>query len=328
VTKVSVIRPNKEDLQAFQVSELMPDSVTDFDLWVEVETAFTLYATAPYKWRGDELERLKDKGRTVLYYFTRDAPKAKAYSALHKVRSLDLLAAPKERILNLTDAAAELTQILYIHGLSTSLLAKGQAIASAMVDCVQEDPSAIAAIGLLANHDYYTYYHSARVAAYAIAVSLQLSLTDRKRLESVAIGCMLHDIGKVKIDLGVLNKKDKLTKDEMLLVRRHPVFGDEIVADSILDTVPRSIILHHHERLDGTGYPNNLTEKEQLEEVKIAAVADLFDALTTNRPYQQAMSKYQALDFIRHRLLHNIHKDSFRALVEILGNDLSKSGEK
>src|SRR5690606_10312314 len=105
-----------------------------------------------------------------------------------------------------------------------------------------------------------------------------------------------------------------------------PVFGDEIVAGSILDVVPRSIILQHHERLDGSGYPNNLSGREQLEEVKIAAFADLFDALTTNRPYQKAISKYQALDFIRHRLLHNLHKDSYRAMVEILAKDLAKGG--
>lgn len=319
---MSVNHPEKKDLSPMRVQDLMDSSVTDFDLWAEIESAYTLYATAPYRWDGGELERLKVKGHGVLYYFTRDEPKAQAYQALHSVRAIDPSGSPAERIVNLADAAAELTQVLYIHGLTPSLLAKGQNIATAMVSCVSEDPTAIAAIGSLASHDYYTYYHSARVAAYALSIALHLSLGDEQRLQSIAIGCLLHDIGKAKVDLNVLNKPGKLNEEEWKLVKQHPEFGDEIVSDSILDAVSRAIILHHHERLDGTGYPHNLTEREQLEEVKIAAVADLFDALTTTRPYQKALTRYKALDLIRHKLLHNIHRDSYRALVEILGNDL------
>jgi putative two-component system response regulator len=106
------------------------------------------------------------------------------------------------------------------------------------------------------------------------------------------------------------------------MMKQHPVYGDDVVKGSLLAVTPREIILHHHERFDGTGYPHNLAERELLEEVKIAAFADVFDALTTNRPYQVSRTRFEALDFIRHKLLKNIHRDSFQAMVELLGNDL------
>jgi HD-GYP domain-containing protein (c-di-GMP phosphodiesterase class II) len=220
---------------------------------------------------------------------------------------------------NLTEAAAELTRVLYTHPLTDAAFLMGKEIATAMVACVEEDNSCIAAIGLLAHHDYYTYYHSARVAAYSLAIAMHLSQRDSAVLQEMAIGALLHDIGKSKVDLSVLNKRGAYTEQDWQLMKQHPVFGDKIVSSSTLAHLPREIILHHHERLDGTGYPHNLGDHELLEEVKIAAFADVFDALTTNRPYQVSRSRYEALDFIRHRLLKNMHKDSYEALVALLG---------
>lgn len=316
-----IINVKKRDMVPFEVQNLLAGSVTDFDLWVEVKDTMTLYATAPYKWDTAEIGRLKDKNHATMYYFTRDRTKVETYQALHRIREIDMSLAPPERLLNLTDAAAELTQVLYSHDLSTSLLAKGQEIANGMVATLLEDITAVSALGLLANHDYYTYYHSARVASYALAISMQLSLRDQEQLQSIAIGCLMHDIGKSQVKLEVLNKKDKLDSEEWELMKKHPEFGNDLVQESILDMVPRAIILHHHERLDGSGYPHNLSANELLEEVKIASFADVFDALTTNRSYQQARSKFEALDFIKHKLLKNIHKDSFKAMVAILGLD-------
>ena len=141
---------------------------------------------------------------------------------------------------------------------------------------------------------------------------------DQALLTELATGAMLHDVGKSKIDLAVLNKPGGFTPQEWELMQQHPVFGDAIVADSLLSVMPREIILHHHEQLDGSGYPHHLGERELLEEVKIAAFADVFDALTTNRPYQAARTPYEALDFIKHKLLKNVHKDSYQALVQLL----------
>lgn len=328
MTDQSRLKPLKHEMLAFRVDGILDNSNTDFDLFLEVAGKLALYARSPYKWTKDELDRLIGDGHEVFYYFSADLAKGEAYRELHHKITIDRTSAPPERMLNLTDAAAELTRILYKYPLSETGVTMVKDVASAMVACLQEDRSCVSALGLLANHDHYTYYHSARVAAYSVAIAMHLSQHDQASLQEMATGALLHDVGKSRIDLAVLNKHGALTKEEWEQMKLHPVFGEEVVRPSLLSMMPRAIILHHHERFDGTGYPHNLTEHELLEEVKIAAFADVFDALTTNRPYQVSRSRYEALDFIRHKLLKNVHKDSFQAMVELLGKDLATDQKK
>lgn len=328
------LNPSKQEMLTYPVDGIIDNTTTDFDLYLDVAKAnagpdhLTLYAKAPYKWSRDELTRLLSDGHGIFYYFTADRDKVEAYKAVHHAVRIDTTSPPAERIANLTDAAAELTKILYKYPLTGSSYALVEGIAKAMVDCVEEDKSCVAALGLLASHDQYTYYHSARVSAYALAIAMHLSQKDAAQLQAMAIGALLHDVGKSRVDLAVLNKRGALTKEEWDMMRRHPVFGDEVVSQSLLSAVPREIILHHHERFDGSGYPHQLTENELLEEVKIAAFADIFDALTTNRPYQASRTRFEALDFIRHKLLKTVHRDSFLAMVELLGDGLGGPGKK
>lgn len=305
-------------MSAFPVDKILDNSATDFDLYLEVGGKLSLYAKAPYKWSKDELSRLLTDGHKQFFYFTADKDRVEAYRLVHQQVKIDTTSPPPLRIVNLTDAAAELTKILYNHPLTAASIGKLDEIAKSMVSCVEEDPSCVSALGKLANHDYYTYYHSARVSAYALAIAMHLSQKDPAHLTQMATGALLHDVGKSKIELGVLNKAGAFTPQEWELMKQHPVFGEAIVSDSLLAIMPRHIILYHHERFDGTGYPHNLTEKELLEEVKIVAFADVFDALTTNRPYQVSRTHFEALDFIHHKLLKNMHKDSYHAMVELL----------
>lgn len=311
--------PGRAELSPFPVEAILDNSTTDFDLYLEVAGGLTLYAKAPYKWALEELGRLLGEGHRSLFHLTVDQRKVEAYRRLALSIRIPENLAPDRRIMGLTDAAAELTRVLFEYPLTAASLAQVQAVAAGMVTCIAEDPACVAALGNLSSHDEYTYYHSARVAAYTLAVAMKLSLTDEVQLRELATGALLHDVGKSRIGLGLLHKQGALTKDEWAELKRHPVYGDEVVTDADLGVMPRSVILHHHERFDGSGYPHSLTERELLEEVKIAAFADVFDALTTSRPYQIQRSRYEALDLIRHKLLKNLHKDAFDAMVELLG---------
>ena len=318
------LHPSKSSMLAFAVDRMIDNSETDFDLYLEIGDELSLYAPAPYHWLKDELGRLLAGGHISLYHFTADLPKAETYQLIHHKVVIDESQPPAKRLLDLTDAAAELTRILYHHPLTPTVIGKVRDIAKAMVACVNEDPTCITALGNLAHHDYYTYYHSARVCAYALAMSMQMTQRDGLHLTEIATGALLHDVGKSKINLDVLNKRGAFTPMEWEEMKLHPVHGDVLVADSLLSVAPRQIILHHHERLDGSGYPHNLTDHELLEEVKIVSFADVFDALTTNRPYQVSRTHFEALGFIRDKLLKNMHKDSYQALVALL----SEPGKK
>ena len=305
-------------MQPLAVADISDDTSTDFDLYIEVGDSLALYAAAPYKWSKAECDRLVQQGREKLYYGSADGDRVEAYRALTKLPPLPRESDPNIQIVHLTGAASELTRVLFEHPLSPAALEKGRDIAKALVETVSSDPKCVQALGLLARHDDYTYFHSARVAAYALAIALKLSAEDQSHLQEITLGCLLHDIGKSRIDLAVLNKPDSLTVREWDLIRKHPEFGADMIADSALPFTSSEIILHHHERMDGTGYPHNLKADELLDEVKIAAFADLFDALTTNRPYQQAMTRFKALDYIRHNLRKTVFDECFRAMVVIL----------
>ena len=142
--------------------------------------------------------------------------------------------------------------------------------------------------------DVYTRGHSERVGASSrrLALALDLSPSDA---EIVARAGLLHDIGKIGIPESVLRKAGPLSADEWVLMRRHPVIGAQIVAPFEFFTSGAVIIRHHHERVDGSGYPDGLTGSAIPVGARIVAVADVSDALTSDRPYRPAMSADDAL---------------------------------
>jgi putative two-component system response regulator len=146
--------------------------------------------------------------------------------------------------------------------------------------------------------DPYTEDHCDRLAQYATALGTALNL-DRPDLDALYRGAFLHDIGKIAIPDRVLLKKGRLTPDEYLLMQQHPIIGDDLCRTvRSLDAV-RGIVRHHHERLDGRGYPDGLTGDETPLLARIVGLVDVFDALTTDRPYRKALTVDVALEIMR-----------------------------
>lgn len=172
-------------------------------------------------------------------------------------------------------------------------------LVSEMVDFVTEDVGAVANLMQLSKHDYYTYNHCVDVAVYTISLAKQLYGSDRDKLIQAGLGGLLHDIGKRKIDLSLINKKTKLSQEEWEEIKKHPDYGHEILRS--VDHVPvdsKRAVYEHHENYDGTGYPNKKRGDETCELSRIVAIADVFDALTTERSYHKAISAKEALDLM------------------------------
>ncbi len=146
--------------------------------------------------------------------------------------------------------------------------------------------------------DNYTYGHSARVARFAIAVAERLEFT-REELKELEMGCLLHDIGKIHVRDAVLNKQCNLDQEESLEIAQHPLLGSQILelAPSLHKYIPG--VKHHHERFDGTGYPDRLSGDEIPIHAQILALADTYDAMTSSRPYRQGLSQEKAIAEIR-----------------------------
>jgi putative two-component system response regulator len=140
--------------------------------------------------------------------------------------------------------------------------------------------------------------HSGQLADYAAKLGQNLGMTEED-LEELRLGCLLHDIGKVAIPDRILLKPEHLSAEETEIVRQHPVTGEEICAPlrSLRGILP--MIRHHHERMDGSGYPDGLSGEEIPLKARILQIADVYDALVKDRPYRAALSPQEALDILR-----------------------------
>jgi HD-GYP domain-containing protein (c-di-GMP phosphodiesterase class II) len=156
--------------------------------------------------------------------------------------------------------------------------------------------------------DVYTRGHSERVGASGRRLAIALGLP-ASEVEIVARAGLLHDIGKIGIPESVLRKAGPLTPDEWTLMRCHPVIGAQIVAPFEFFTAGAVVIRHHHERVDGSGYPDGLVGDAIPIGARIVAVADVYDALTSDRPYRPAMSADEAFAHLRAQAGQGLDED-------------------
>ena len=145
--------------------------------------------------------------------------------------------------------------------------------------------------------DGYTADHCIRIQSLSYATALELGLCAGK-LITLDYSSYLHDVGKVEVPLSILNKPGKLTSEEWRVVKQHPTFGRELVDKTFMKEAG-PIIQQHHERFDGSGYPFGLRGDEISVEASIIAIADTFDAMTTDRPYAKARTKTEAVAELR-----------------------------
>ena len=145
--------------------------------------------------------------------------------------------------------------------------------------------------------DKYTNGHSYRVADYAIGIAEQMGLKSNK-IDQIKTAAILHDIGKIGIADAILNKAGRLEENEYIMIQQHPDIGAKILSEVDFLTEVSSIIKYHHERYDGKGYPQGLTGVEIPIEAAILAVADAYDAMTSDRPYRTAMDGNVAIKIL------------------------------
>ena len=153
-------------------------------------------------------------------------------------------------------------------------------------DSVARNPDALISLARLKTVDDYTYMHSVAVCAMMIALARQLGL-DAPHTRAAGIAGLLHDMGKAMLPMSVLNKPGKLTPSEFAIVKSHPELGHRILQKGgNAEAMTLDVCLHHHERIDGTGYPNGLRVDQISLHARMAAVCDVYDAITSNRPYK------------------------------------------
>ncbi|MDV7765281.1 HD-GYP domain-containing protein [Peribacillus sp. CSMR9] len=175
-------------------------------------------------------------------------------------------------------------------------------------------------------YDDYIFTHSFNVTLYTLAIGMELNINN-KNLEILGLGAILHDVGKMFIPLGILHKPGKLTEKEFEQIQKHADYGFHLIKNvHTVSHLVANCAYQHHERLDGSGYPRGIKGDEIHYFGKIIAVADVFDAVTSNRVYRKAMLPHQGLEILYAGIgkkFDNTIIEAFRRAVAIYPNGLS-----
>lgn len=194
-----------------------------------------------------------------------------------------------------------------------------QKLVEEISDSISRNPGALISLARLKTADDYTYMHSVAVCALMIALSKQLKL-DEKLTRSAGIAGLLHDLGKALMPMDVLNKPGKLTDEEFAIIKTHPEEGHKLLLGSTgADEMALDVVLHHHEKTDGSGYPKRLKDSEISLYAKMGAVCDVYDAITSNRPYKAGWDPAESLRKMAEWAKGHFDPTVFQAFVKSLG---------
>ncbi|ODS33603.1 MAG: hypothetical protein SCARUB_01266 [Candidatus Scalindua rubra] len=225
---------------------------------------------------------------------------------------------PDEKTKIVHSAATNLVKDLFDDP-RTGNIQRTKTFAYNMVDYILKGGNAAENLLKIAVHEYYTYTHSVNVAAVGTLFAKNIGLGEND-LKQLCSGILLHDLGKTKISTDILNKKGKLTKEEFQIIKAHPVLGAAILKETGRNLKDECIItLQHHENFDGTGYPYGLKKDEIHPSGRIARIIDVYNALTTNRSYAEAVRPFNALVEMKEKMLNCFDKEMFIEFIRFLG---------
>lgn len=197
--------------------------------------------------------------------------------------------------------------------------AQAQGLVQEISDSVARNPVALISLARLKTADDYTFLHSVAVCALMVALARQLGLSDA-HTRSAGLAGLLHDLGKAAIPLEVLNKPGKLTDEEFDLVRQHPVAGHAMLKEAGQVGAPvLDACLHHHEKMDGTGYPDRLKGEQISLIARMAAVCDVYDAVTSDRAYKRGWDPSESLRRMAEWTGGHFDPRVFQAFVKTIG---------
>ncbi|HAN09965.1 MAG TPA: HD-GYP domain-containing protein [Clostridiales bacterium] len=166
--------------------------------------------------------------------------------------------------------------------------------------------------------DEYTYAHSVNVCVLAVTVGAHMNI-NMNRLKELAIGAILHDIGKIFVPDDILNKTGKLNDSEFDFMKKHPKLGYDILNQKPQITpISKNIVLMHHEKMNGSGYPLSVDSTQIHQLTRLVTVCDMYDAMTSDRPYRKAMKAYEVIEYLTYLSTSELDRemvDAFRRFV-------------
>jgi len=311
-------RPNRQRYFAIELATLRVDRLLSFDLYLSVQGQMVLYRDRSLPFTQKDHTRLMESKHKKVYV---DESHRAGFLEYMETELPELLKDPKLKTTAKATIVYETSKVImeniFENPNFSANIRRTETLVSETVDFVTKNPASFRSIVSLSDADYKLYSHSVNVCTYSLGLAQHIGIDDPEELAALGIGAMLHDIGKTKIDPRILRKRSRVSHAELELMRKHVVYGMELLVN--IPGIPRAAlipVLQHSEREDGSGYPNGLAGSEIHVFGKIVAIADVYDALTTNRVYKQAAPAFEAF---QQMLIMPLDRELVCALISLLG---------
>lgn len=290
---------SKKTKQFFPIylETLRVDSALAFDLYIEASSEYVLYRSVSQPFTDQHRQHLLENNVGRLFVSADDQTSYQHYleSNLNTIIR-DKSVSDKVKAGIVYESAKFLVADIFANPAVGENIKRGEELVKSTVGFILTGSSAFASLLSVMSFDYSTYTHSVNVCTLSLALAQSTGIRNPRDLKVLGTGALLHDIGKTKVGDSILNKAGPLTDAEMDLVRRHPQWGYDIVKETdLVDTESYFPILQHHERDNQSGYPEQCGGNKIHRYAKITAIADVFDAMTTERVYRNAADAYPAL---------------------------------
>ncbi|MRR51546.1 MAG: HD-GYP domain-containing protein [Rhodocyclaceae bacterium] len=286
-----------EDLRRVQESGIT-------ELWIDSSKGLDVA-------EGETKEQAEAKVEQVLMAAAQDEEPAKQVSMAEEVeRAAKICAKSKEAVVSMFQEVRM--------GKAISAEAAGSLV-DEISSSVMRNPGALISLARLKSADDYTYMHSVAVCALMVALARQLGL-DEASTREIGMAGLLHDMGKAFTPTEVLNKPGKLTDEEFAIMKQHPVEGHQVLVEGgAVGEIPLDVCLHHHEKTDGSGYPDHLNGENISLYAKMGAVCDVYDAITSNRPYKSGWDPAESIRKMTEWCKGHFDERVFQAFVKSIG---------
>ncbi|MFV0423532.1 HD-GYP domain-containing protein [Oleidesulfovibrio sp.] len=301
---------------------LLPDCSTQFSVFLRQDNKFVLYTNANEAFTHKHKKRLTDNGISEVWLQQSHKPEYTAHVESHLGSILKDDSLPIDsRAGALYGIAADFLRDAFegtIPDAGEIIVRRMELVVAHALELLKTQHG-IKALGKFISHDYRTWTHCLNTMLYTLGMLQNHNLTE-EALAEIGMGALLHDIGKTKIPLAILQKTESLTKSELEYIKTHPLMGVACLPQQNLPQAAINCILFHHEKLNGTGYPTGLAGEEIPFAVRAVTIADIYDALTSNRPYAKGRPPFAVLQLMRSEMAEELDMQLFKDFVLLLSN--------
>lgn len=304
------------------LATLCPGEIADFPLFIRSSPhePFRLYRDKNVELDREDLARLSAHGVENLYVSLDDHQQYQQYLRDHFQDILHDRSLPGEQRCGcLNEFVRSTLADAFARGDAKQAIDAAQDLALQTVSVISQDDAATGQLLNVLHHDFHTFTHSANVSYYCVMLARGLGIRAEDELREIATGAMLHDLGKLNIPEKILKKPARLSDDEAAVIKRHPTEGFRLLAArEDLTYAQLMMVYQHHERLDGTGYPVGIVGEHIHPWAQICAVVDIYEALTSNRPYRRGLDRKTTFEILDREAGSHINAEMWECWKKII----------